>query len=142
MKINIETIPMSEMRYETAGDYWIDKDDTIQFRVAEMGFLYEFLVIIHEMIEFFICKALCINLKSIDKFDIKFEKDRAKGLHTETEEPGDAVNAPYRDPHCLATAAERMLCAYLKIPWQKYDNACNGLEYKPEKKEQLICKVE
>jgi hypothetical protein len=144
MHVNIETIPINDMRYNTCGDFWIDKDGTIQVRVAKMGFCFEFLVVLHELVELFICKSTGVNFKDIDKFDIRFEKDREKGKHGESDEPGDHPAAPYRDPHCLATAVERMLCAYLKIPWSEYDSTVLCLDYdpKPKKEKPLVCAVE
>lgn len=35
MRILIETIPISEMRYPTCGDYWYDKEGVLQVRVAD-----------------------------------------------------------------------------------------------------------
>jgi hypothetical protein len=50
-----------------------------------------------------------------------FEDERKEGLHTDSEEPGDAVGAPYRKQHCIATAVERLLCAELGVDWDRYN---------------------
>ena len=43
--IFIKSIPMSEMRYKTCGDWWYDPDGTLQIRAAKMGdWRYELLV--------------------------------------------------------------------------------------------------
>ena len=57
MKINIETIPHSDQRYPTVGDYWDDENGVIQVRVSDMkDWRYEALVVMHELIEMFLTK--------------------------------------------------------------------------------------
>jgi hypothetical protein len=132
MRINIKTIPHCKQRYEACGDYWIDKNGAIQIRISECNDTAEWLVALHELTEIFLCIQKNVPFESIDKFDIKFEKNRDADS---TEEPGDATDAPYRDQHCLATAVERMICGYLGISWKLYENSLNELEYrKPEHK--------
>jgi hypothetical protein len=133
MRINIKSIPVKSMRYSSAGDYWIDKKGTLQVRVAECDERYEWLVLLHELVEMFICLQEKISFASIDKFDIQYEKDRDRGAHGDTDEPGDDPDAPYANPHCIATAVERMLCGYLGIQWKVYENCLNHLPYKEVK---------
>ena len=121
MKIEIKTIPHQVQRYNTCGDYWIDKDGTIQFRVSEMNnYVFEWLILIHEMVEFFLCLVKKVPLDKIDKFDLSF-KDKG--------EPGDDRLAPYRNEHCVATGVERLMCGIVGVPWVDYNNAVNGLVY-------------
>lgn len=116
--IVIKTIPHNEQRYDTIGDYWIDENDTIQFRVTKMNDRYEWLVLMHELIEQFLTEQRGITNESIDEFDIEYEKNRTKKSLLE---PGDDPNAPYYSEHQFATAIERLLCTELGISWLVYE---------------------
>lgn len=119
MKIIIETIPQSQHRYETTGDYWTEEDGTIQIRVTDMGNKdYEFFVAIHELVEQFLVDKRGITDEAITNFDIEFEKNAGP-----TDEPGDIPNAPYQNEHCFATGIERMICAISGVKWDDYEKA-------------------
>lgn len=119
MNIVIKSIPHSEQRYETCGDYWEDPDGTIQFRVDKMkDWRYEWLVIIHELIEKALCKQAGIKDTDIDAFDKNYEANRTNG---DDSEPGDAPDAPYRKQHLFATGVEKCLAAELDVDWATYD---------------------
>jgi hypothetical protein len=125
MKINIETIPHDQHRYETVGDYWIDEHDVIQMRVSDMkNSDYEFLVILHELIEMQLCKNAGISFKIIDNFDKDYEQLRKDGDYSE---PGDAPNSPYKKQHLIATGVEKIVCAELGVDWQTYDKTVTEL---------------
>ena len=112
--IDVTFKPYSEMRYPTAGDYF-EKDDILHFEIADTGNeLYNELILIHEMVERVMVKARGITDQQIDEFDM---------AHLDSDDPGDEVDAPYRDEHCIATAVERMICGYLGISWREYDEA-------------------
>ena len=129
MKINIETIPHGEQRYPTVGDYWDDPDGVVQVRVSDMkDWRYEALVVVHELIEMFLTKARNIPEEAISDFDIKFERSREEGLVTG--EPGDHVNAPYRNEHFFATNLERLLSSELGVDWFQYDQVVDALGIK------------
>ena len=97
MDIRIKVVPHKSHRYETVGDWFFDKKGNLEIRVSDMGnWKYECLVAFHEMIEVLLCKDRKISQKSVDSFDTKFEKERAKGIHKEEAEPGDDPKAPYR----------------------------------------------
>jgi hypothetical protein len=131
MKINIETIPHDQQRYETPGDYWVGKDDSIQIRVSKMGDHnsavagdYEFLVALHELIEVHLCKKAGISLKIIDNFDKDYEQLRKP---EDESEPGDATNCPYKKQHLIATGIEKIVAAELGIDWKTYDKTVTSL---------------
>lgn len=128
MKIVIETIPMSEQRYPTVGDWWHDPDGTIQVRVSAMSDpRYEFLVARHELDELFLCYVRGIKEKDVTDFDLMFEHEREQGLHKLDEEPGFDPRAPYLAEHTAASAAERIMATELDVDWAAYDNEVNSL---------------
>ena len=125
MKIEIETIPHDDQRYETVGDYYsfqgVDFIDVSDMNSKD----FEFLVAVHEMVEQYLCKRMGIPEKKISAFDIQFEKKRKKG---NVDEPGDDPKAPYRHEHSMATAVERMVAGYLGINWKDYEKKCNSMK--------------
>lgn len=124
MKIIIQTIPHSEMRYDTCGDYW-EENGIMKIRVSDMGNDdYSFLVAIHEMIEQHLCKKRGITEESITHFDIEFEKNREKG---NDDEPGDDPRSPYKREHFFATTIERLVASELGVDWQEYEKEINIL---------------
>ena len=119
MNINIKTIPNSEQRYQTCGDWWFDPEGNIEIRVSKMSdWRYEFLVGLHELVEVALCKYSGVTQQEVDDFDIVFEKNRSEG---NTDEPGDDSEAPYRIQHGIATGVERIAAAFLGVDWNKYD---------------------
>ena len=125
MKIIIETIPHSEQKYPTVGDYWVDADGTWQIRVSKMGdWKYEFLVAFHELCEKALCTERGITDEEITAFDIEFEKNRPEG---NVDEPGNHKDAPYRLEHNIATFIESGMAQALGVDWNKYDETVNNL---------------
>lgn len=112
MKIQIKSIPHKEQRYETTGDYYVDKDKTLNITISkQQKQQYEYLIAIHELIELTLVIFRGISIKSIDEFDQKFVGEG---------EPGDSTNAPYYAEHQIATKVEKMICKELNIPWEEY----------------------
>lgn len=129
MRIDIQSIPHGNQRYETVGDYWEEEmlgGKVIRhIRVSDMGNEdYEFLVALHEMVESFLCKKRGISEESITEFDMEFEKNRPEG---NTDEPGNDQNAPYKKEHQFATRVEKMMAEELGVDWNEYDNAVINL---------------
>lgn len=134
IKVNCETIPHSEQRYDTVGDWWWGPDATWEFRISEMGdWRYEMLVFIHELVECALCRYMGVAQITVDNFDKAFEAAREYG---DTSEPGDALDAPYRLQHCIATGVERIVAGLLGVSWQEYDDKVNALVYNPSVEEQ------
>ena len=128
MKINVELLPYSSMRYPTAGDYWKDKSGTWQFRIANFhNPHYECLVLVHELIECFLCDFAGIREEDITAFDVRFEQEREMGLHGPDDEPGHDPKSPYRKYHVFAEKVERMVAKVLRVRWGFYSKACNDL---------------
>jgi len=125
MNINIRTISHSAHRYPTVGDWWYEDNGDIEIRVSKMGnWKYECLVAVHELVEILICKHDGVTQKSVDRFDIAFERRRKKGNN---EEPGDDPRAPYKFQHGIATGVERILAVLLGVCWKKYEEKIYSL---------------
>ena len=122
-EINIKIIPHDEQRYDTTGDYWIDKGGILQIRVSNFeDNRHALLVALHELVEVFLTENNGVLETDIYNFDIDFEKKRITG---NIDEPGDDPKAPYKVEHCIATGIERIICAILKCDWKPYEDACN-----------------
>lgn len=139
-KIEIQSIPHKRQRYETAGDYYFanessrSTEETLYFRVSEMNSVYEFLVVAHEFIEWFLITKQGIKIEAIDKFDMAYEDSRKAGIQapcgckpTSESEPGFDKHAPYYNAHRFATRIEKMLAKFLGVDWEKYDKAVVNL---------------
>lgn len=120
-KIVLTTIPNDKQRYKTVGDYFETKD-AVEFKVSQLpDWRWEFLIQIHELIEWALVKHEGISIKEIDRYDEQFEKDRLLGYYHIEDEPGDHPDAPYRRQHFLATSIERMLAFALNVDWAQYE---------------------
>lgn len=118
MRIVVQTIPAIEQRYETLGDYWFDGDGTIQVRVSDMGDRrLEFLVALHEMVEFMLCLDRGVAEADITAFDI---------AHPQLHEPGAHPLAPYRREHFFAECIERLVASELGVVWEEYEVIAEG----------------
>ena len=151
-KFLLQTIPHKLQRYDTVGD-WIPGSPA-KITVSQMGNDdYEFLVMVHELVEFYLCQKRGIGDKEVSAFDIKFEKNRAKEIREarkrhrrspsylhwkhgflkrtidaiNSKEPGDDPKAPYFKEHQFATMIEKALCRELKVDWRKYDKTIMSL---------------
>lgn len=125
LNICIKTIPHDQQRYETVGDWYYGADGSWQFRVSQMSnWRYEVLVAIHELVECALCRHAGIAQVEVDEFDKAFEARRQEG---NTDEPGDALDAPYRLQHGIATGVERIVAMLMGVSWSAYDAEINSL---------------
>jgi len=125
MRIIIETIQHEDQRYPTVGDYWVDADGTKHIVVSDMqNDNYAFLVALHELVEQKLCEHRGISEESITRFDEDYEDLREDD---DVSEPGDDLEAPYRNEHNFATGIERLMCAELGIPWKVYSDTVENL---------------
>ena len=116
----VAQVPHRKQRYETVGD-WIPGKPA-EIRVSKMkDQRYVFLVALHEMIEYELCKAHGITDREVVAFDVNFEAERRKNLHPVDAEPGDHPKAPYRSEHEFATVVERMVAQKLGVSWSDYE---------------------
>ena len=132
MKFDFRIIPHHKERYDSVGDYFI-RHGVWNFRVSRMqDKRYCWLVFLHEIIEWTICKLMGVKVRDIDRFDIAYEKARKLnrrapcGCNCEVE-PGDDVHSPYFDAHQTATHCERLIASALGVNWDKYNNAVESL---------------
>jgi hypothetical protein len=125
LPISIKTIPHSEQRYATCGDWYYDEEKTLCIRVSRMNdSRYEFLVALHELVEVKLCEWCGITQKAVDDFDMEYERLRPDG---DESEPGDSPSAPYKIQHCIATGVERLVAAMMNVDWNSYEAEINAL---------------
>jgi hypothetical protein len=118
MNIHLRTIPHSEQRYETPGDWENLPNGLLRISVSDMGNEdYAFLVAIHEAVEVWLCNKRGITDEAVSAFDIEYEKNRPEG---DESEPGDHPDAPYNKEHLFATNIERMIALELGVDWELY----------------------
>lgn len=128
MKITLRSIPHSQQTYPTAGDYFEHPDGTLEIVVSETGNEdYNLLVALHELVEARLMQKRGIPLRDSDKFDIAYEQQRALGKHSESDEPGNDPQCPYRREHFTADVVERIMAHGLGVDWKLYGDAINAL---------------
>lgn len=111
LKLQAKTIPLKKQRYSTLGDYYKGKDK-LEFRITELGNPYfEALILIHEIVEFFLTQKRGISEDSITKFDIESKLD----------DPGLSPEAPYHSEHMFANCIEKQVCEELGFDWEEYN---------------------
>lgn len=128
----ISQVPHRKQRYETVGD-WIPGKPA-QIRVSKMrDQRYVFLVALHEMIEYELCRMHGITDREVVAFDVNFEAERRMNLHPMEAEPGDHPKAPYRNEHEFATMVEMMVAQKLGVSWSDYEKTVLALGPRPKK---------
>lgn len=120
MNVLIKVIPHAEQRYPTLGDWYFDERGDLNIAVSASGdWRSDMLVAVHELVEVILCKNDGIPQQQVDAFD---------KAHLDSEEPGDELDAPYRDQHCQAMAVERMIAAAMKYPWAEHEAKLEAVE--------------
>jgi hypothetical protein len=119
MHVTIQTIPHSDQRYPTVGDWvWVDEHNLV-IRVSHLGERrYETLIAVHELVEAVLCRERGIAEEVVVAFDMGYEGDG---------EPGDEPDSPYHREHAEATTIERHLALLMGVCWDEYDNAVSAL---------------
>lgn len=138
---DLRVIPHKKQRYPTVGDYneykgsfvlWGESHKMVDFTVSRMkDRRCCWLVFLHEIIEWTICKLTKVSMKSIDKFDMEYEKNRGSdktpcGCRYRAE-AGDDRHAPYFYAHLTATECERRIAEALGVDWKEYNKAVEAL---------------
>jgi hypothetical protein len=123
----VRVVPHRSQRYETVGD-WVP-GSPVEIRVSKMrDERYVFLVALHELVEFELCRMHGVRDPDVVRFDRDFEAERACGLHSACEEPGDDRRAPYRKEHAFATMIERLVAQKLGVRWSAYEETILKLD--------------
>ncbi|SRR6266702_5763025 len=118
-RVVIHTIPHKKQRYDTVGDYRTNGGGVVNIRISGMGdWRYEFLVALHEFVEWGLTKHQGVSEDTIDAFDMNY-----KG----SGEPGDDFKAPYHDAHMIATVVERLMAGMLGVDWTQYNEVVDSL---------------
>jgi hypothetical protein len=148
--ITIRIKEIYEMRYPTVGDYFwevteqvIEKKDSITGKVFDTRIekvsnliievantgndYYNFLVALHEQVELMLVIDRGISIEAIDKFDKKFERERAFGMRRKDEEPGFDPKSPYCKEHRFASIIEELMAKELGVDWNKYNKTVMDL---------------
>lgn len=127
MRIVICTIPHTEQRYATAGDYQRLDDTTWEIRVSDTGDLrHNLLIAVHELVEMMLCHNEGITDEMIDSWDLAFKPTERY------DEPGDHPDAPYFKQHRRAELIERFFASWLGVDWKTYENRINNLKWRPK----------
>ena len=144
----VQFIPHKQQRYDTCGDYEELAPDLTKFSISRLSPVkYSWLIFLHEIIEWSICRLTGVKMAAIDKFDMEYEKARQQYERGERydsliggplpcrapcgcplrDEPGDDPCAPYFHAHQCATLCEKAIARELGIDWEAYDKAVNEL---------------
>lgn len=123
MKITIQPIAASGMRYKTVGDWiFMPGSGDLFITVAATGNdYYDFLVGLHEAIEAMICRQMGVKEEAVTAWDL---------AHPEAEEPGALLGAPYFYAHLCASQAEESVAHMMGLDWSKYEEAVDAVESK------------
>jgi hypothetical protein len=122
MRIEIRTIAAGKQRYNTCGDYFMDEDGVLQVRISNAkDWRSEAAVVIHELVEYFLCRRSRVKLDTIDQWD----KD-----HADADEPGDVPDCPYWRQHRFAENLERLLVAELGLRWDEHSAIIDAAQAK------------
>lgn len=109
-KVVMQSLPFEKMRYETYGDYH-ESNGAVRIDVVKQDNpLYEWLIAIHELVEYVLVKARKISISQIEEFD----------QTCQSTDPGDDTAAPYYHEHQVATIVEKIVCNELGIKWHDY----------------------
>lgn len=132
MIINFKAVPLAEMRYPSAGDYWYDDSGVFQVRSVRCSRKeHEWCIFIHELTEYAGCMFAGVSLKDIDAFDVAYEHSRPGG-HAPCgcsiqDEPGFDKHAPYYWQHRMADIAERLFAFAVGVDWMAYEREVQAL---------------
>ena len=124
LRFEVHVIPHKEQRYNTIGD-WVygGSDAPHKIYVSDVGNPHaEFLVMLHELVELWLCQKAKIPQDKVDKWDQEWEPSWNNPL-----EPGCAPFAPYHEAHEAGEVIERVMCPYL-MDWHEYERVLEALE--------------
>ncbi|MDP2676253.1 MAG: hypothetical protein Q8O83_01020 [bacterium] len=111
------------MRYCTVGDYYKTKTgwDVVSADLKDPD--YNFLILVHELIELYLTQRRGIPEPKIKKFDEWFQREKTKGRFRRFKGGASLKLSPYRREHLFALKIEKLLAKELGKNWKKYDEA-------------------
>jgi hypothetical protein len=111
-RIVIEIIPLEDMYMGYYGDYFYDKDGTLQMRIADYpNEIQNIGTILHELLEVWKLKVKGVSVRAVEKFDDE---------HSLHDDPGCLAEAPYHIEHMESIKHERLLCKSMGFDWHTY----------------------
>lgn len=116
--------PEFMIRAKQSGDWWY-RDGEISVAVLQNCYPpeSELAIMIHELVEAFLCQRDGVPDNVVVAFDEMFEAEREQGQHKHDAEPGDAPESPYRYQHQMATHVEKAVCLALGLRWEEHEKA-------------------
>ena len=120
MTILMLSVPKQIIRSNQVGDWTYGQELLVASADNSLNEDSQFAVMIHEIIECYLCRKRGITDQQVCAFDNLFEKERLIGKHKEDEENGDDPRAPYRKEHQAATFVERAVCHALGLKWDEH----------------------
>ncbi len=122
--ITANTIPHKEQEYDTAGNYKDFAGGEVRLLyISDMGNAdYEFLVLIHELIEQHLCLKRGIPEPVIATYDKQYTGDHPN-------DPGLDPSAPYHKEHMFSERIEALIGKELGIDIVHYSAALDKLEW-------------
>ena len=110
--ISLQVLKPEVMRYETVGDWYEHKLAGPIITVADLGNDDQnFLILVHELIEWYLCGKVGVTEKDVDVYD---------KAHLEDDDPGLNQDAPYHKQHMTAFGIEVLLAGLLEVNWNEY----------------------
>lgn len=110
---------VSEMRYDTIGDWRFLGDDLVIEVFDLKNEKYNLLIVVHELVEAMLCKFAGVTTEQVDKWDMNFKGEG---------EPGDDPRAPYHCQHWTAMVVEQVLAGIMGVDWSEYNDFIESLE--------------
>jgi hypothetical protein len=125
MKLTVEILPYKDMRYNTYGDYFYDKSNTLRFQIVDhSNDVYTKLTLIHELVEQLLLEVKGITPDDVDRFDFDFESDTNKtSIYSE---PGEDPSCIYKKEHDFSDNIIKQICESIGIKFEDYIN--NSIE--------------
>lgn len=117
--VSFERRPHKGMRYDTLGDWFYDDNGLLRVIVATddgiapISTKEQKLILLHELIEVWLCEEEGITQKMVDDFDFAWDHRGDPEVHAIDDEPGDDPRAPYRIQHRRAMIMEHLFANFL-----------------------------
>lgn len=121
LNLTVKEVALADMPFTTAG-HWRETDagNFEVLVVALKDWRYSFIVLMHELTEWAICRWFGVSTATCDAFDDLWEQELVRGEHKPEEEAGFDRRCPYRKGHVWGARMERLFCFLLGLRWKTY----------------------